>query len=58
MDAGAALGTVYDPTTYEVYQKATADRDGVLYALNQGAIVTAGDAVANVAEVDPDGSLA
>lgn len=47
---GTPLGTLFDPTTYEVYQEATADRDGVLYSLNREAIVTAGSTVANVAE--------
>lgn len=49
--AGTHLGTLYDPTTYEVYQEAEADRDGVLYALTKEAIVTAGSSVANVAEL-------
>lgn len=49
--AGTHLGTLYDPTTYEVYQEAEADRDGILYALTQEAIVTAGSSLANVAEV-------
>lgn len=49
--AGTHLGTLYDPTTYEVYQEAEADRDGILYALTKEAIVTAGSSVANVAEL-------
>jgi predicted deacylase len=48
--AGTALGTLYDPTTFEVFQEAVADRDGILYSLNREAIVTAGSTVANVAE--------
>jgi len=48
--AGDPLGTVYDPTTYEVRHAAVADQDGVLYSLNQGAIVTAGSTVGSVAE--------
>ncbi|MFC4541256.1 succinylglutamate desuccinylase/aspartoacylase family protein [Halosolutus amylolyticus] len=49
--AGADLGTVYDPTTYEALQAATADRDGLLYALTREATVTAGDQLASVALV-------
>ncbi|WP_246998106.1 succinylglutamate desuccinylase/aspartoacylase family protein [Halosolutus gelatinilyticus] len=48
---GAKLGTVYDPTTYREVQTATADRDGLLYALTKEATVTAGDQLASVAEV-------
>lgn len=48
---GAALGTVYHPTTYESLQEAQADRDGVLYALTREATVTAGDQLASVALV-------
>jgi predicted deacylase len=49
--SGTHLGTLYDPTTYEIYQEAEADRDGLLYALTKEAIVTAGSSVANVAEL-------
>lgn len=49
--AGEPLGTVYDPTDYTTLQEATADRDGVLYSLHQGAIVTAGATLGSVAEL-------
>ena len=48
---GTPLGTLYDPASYEVLQEAVADRDGVLYALTHEATVTAGQKLANVAEV-------
>ncbi|QLK24814.1 succinylglutamate desuccinylase/aspartoacylase family protein [Natrinema zhouii] len=48
---GAAIGTVYHPTTYEALHEARADRDGVLYALTREATVTAGDQLASVALV-------
>ncbi|MFB6104793.1 MAG: succinylglutamate desuccinylase/aspartoacylase family protein [Halobacteriaceae archaeon] len=48
--AGDPLGTLYDPMTYAVRQEAVADRDGILYSLNRGAIVTAGSTVGSVAE--------
>ena len=48
--AGTHLGTLYDPTTYEMLQEAAADRDGVLYSLRQEATVTAGASLARVAE--------
>ncbi|MFC4436510.1 MULTISPECIES: succinylglutamate desuccinylase/aspartoacylase family protein [Natrialbaceae] len=46
---GAALGTVYDPTTYEVLQEAVADREGLLYTLTREATVTAGGKLGSVA---------
>ncbi|MCU4924469.1 succinylglutamate desuccinylase/aspartoacylase family protein [Halobacteria archaeon AArc-dxtr1] len=49
--AGTSLGTVYDPTSYEPLDEATADRDGVLYALTREATVVAGDQLASVADV-------
>ena len=48
---GTAVGTLYDPASYEVLQRASADRDGVLYALRREATVTAGSRLAGVAEV-------
>ncbi|SDQ24251.1 succinylglutamate desuccinylase/aspartoacylase family protein [Natronobacterium texcoconense] len=48
VEDGQKLGTVYDPATYEPLQEATADRDGILYALTQEATVIAGDKLANV----------
>lgn len=43
------LGTLYDPTGYDVRGAVEADRDGVLYALTREATVVAGDTLANVA---------
>lgn len=51
VSAGDPLGTLYDPTTYEILQEAVADRNGVLYSLNRGAIVTAGSTLGSVAEL-------
>ena len=47
--AGTPLGTLYDPGTYEVLQEATADDDGILYALTREGTVVGGDKLANVA---------
>ena len=47
---GTPLGTLYDPTTYEVLQEATADRDGILYSLTKEATVTSGATLGRVAE--------
>ncbi|NHN46861.1 succinylglutamate desuccinylase [Halostella sp. JP-L12] len=47
--AGTPLGTLYDPGTYAVLQEATADYDGILYALTREATVVGGDKLANVA---------
>ncbi|ELY58666.1 succinylglutamate desuccinylase/aspartoacylase family protein [Natronolimnohabitans innermongolicus] len=49
IEAGKWLGTVYEPTTYEPLQEATADRDGILYALTQESTVVGGDQLASVA---------
>lgn len=51
LQAGDHLGTLYDPTSYEVLQEARADRDGILYALTQEATVVAGSSLGNVALV-------
>ena len=51
---GVDLGTVHDPTTYEILQEARADRDGVLYSLAREATVVAGDSLANVALIRED----
>ncbi|APX97103.1 succinylglutamate desuccinylase/aspartoacylase family protein [Natronorubrum daqingense] len=48
---GTALGTVYDPATYEPIQETSADRDGILYALTQEATVVGGDQLASVADI-------
>ncbi|WP_162224427.1 succinylglutamate desuccinylase/aspartoacylase family protein [Halorussus amylolyticus] len=49
VEEGEHLGTLYDPTTFEVLQEACADRDGILYSLAQEATVTAGGTLLNVA---------
>ncbi|WP_323675429.1 succinylglutamate desuccinylase/aspartoacylase family protein [Halorubellus sp. PRR65] len=49
VDAGEDVGTVYDPSTYEVLHRATFDRDGLLYAITREATVKAGDRLASVA---------
>lgn len=49
IEAGDHLGTLYDPTTYEVLQEAEADRDGILYVIGQEATTTADGGVGSVA---------
>ena len=46
---GKYVGEVYDPTTYEVLQEATADRSGVVYSVAREATVTAGQTLVGVA---------
>ncbi|WP_267640759.1 succinylglutamate desuccinylase/aspartoacylase family protein [Haloarchaeobius amylolyticus] len=46
---GDHLGVVYDPTTYEVLQRAESTRDGILYAITREATVKGGDRLASVA---------
>jgi predicted deacylase len=49
--ADTPVGTLYDPTTYDVLQEVEADRDGILYSIAQEAPVAAGDTLVNVALV-------
>jgi predicted deacylase len=50
---GDRFGAVYDPTTYEEQQVATADRDGVCYSIAREATVRAGETLVGVAEPLP-----
>ena len=52
---GADLGTLYHPATYEPLQRATADREGILYTLTQEATVIAGEKLASVAVLENRG---
>ena len=47
---GETLGELYDPTSYETLQTATADRDGVVYSIAHESTVTAGATLVGVAE--------
>jgi predicted deacylase len=47
--AGEHVGTLYDPTTYEVLQEAETDRAGIIYDLARESTVTAGDSLLRVA---------
>lgn len=49
VSADTHLGTLYDPTTYDVLQEIKTDRDGILYWIAREATVVAGDALVNVA---------
>ena len=46
---GETVGEVFDPTTYERLQTATADRDGLVYSVTREATVTAGQTLVGVA---------
>ncbi|WP_435124441.1 succinylglutamate desuccinylase/aspartoacylase family protein [Halobaculum sp. D14] len=46
---GDVVGEVFDPTTYETLQEATADRAGVVYSVTREATVTAGETLVGVA---------
>lgn len=46
---GEVVGEVFDPTTYETLQTATANRDGVVYSIAREATVTAGQTLVGVA---------
>ncbi|MFC6786355.1 succinylglutamate desuccinylase/aspartoacylase family protein [Halobaculum halobium] len=46
---GRYVGEVYDPTTYEVRQEATADRSGIVYSVAREATVTAGQTLVGIA---------
>ena len=49
--SGTLLGTLYDPTTYDVLQEVKADRDGILYSIAREATVAAGNTLVSVALV-------
>ncbi|NEU56074.1 succinylglutamate desuccinylase/aspartoacylase family protein [Halorussus sp. MSC15.2] len=51
VEAGERVGTLYDPTSYEVLQRVETDRGGILYSLTQEATVTAGEKLLSVALV-------
>ena len=44
------LGTVHDPTTFDMLQVAVADRDGIVYSIARESTVTAGSTLVGVAE--------
>ena len=49
VEEGDEVGEVFDPTTYETLQTATADRSGVVYSVTREATVTAGETLVGVA---------
>ena len=49
VEAGEHVGTLYDPTTYEVLQEVETDRDGLLYSVTRESTVSAGDSLVRVA---------
>lgn len=49
VETGAALGTVYCPTSFEVRERVTATEGGVAYSLTRGGLVMSGERLAGVA---------
>jgi len=49
VEPGDHVGAVYDPTTYDVLQEVSVDREGIVYSLEQEATVTAGSTLVGVA---------
>ena len=49
VEPGDHVGVVYDPTSYEVLQEVTVDREGIVYSLEREATVTAGSTLVGVA---------
>ncbi|QKY20120.1 succinylglutamate desuccinylase/aspartoacylase family protein [Halolamina sp. CBA1230] len=49
VEPGDHVGVVYDPTSYDVLQEVTVDREGIVYSLEQEATVTAGSTLVGVA---------
>lgn len=47
--AGTHIGTLYDPTTYEVLQEVDVDYGGILYSVCRESTVVAGTSLVNVA---------
>ena len=50
VEDGTEFGTVYEPTSYELLQTATADREGVVYSVARESTVTAGQTLVGIAE--------
>lgn len=51
VEVGDHVGHLYDPTSYEVLQEVTVDREGIVYSLQREATVTAGSTLVGVAIV-------
>ncbi|WP_128476219.1 succinylglutamate desuccinylase/aspartoacylase family protein [Halorussus pelagicus] len=49
VEPGERVGTLYDPTTYEVLQEVETDRAGTLYSLTREATVSGGETLLSVA---------
>jgi predicted deacylase len=49
VEAGEHVGTLYDPTSYEVLQEVETDRAGLLYTVTRESTVVAGDSLVRVA---------
>ena len=49
VEAGEHVGTLYDPTSYEVLQRVETDRAGLLYTVTRESTVNAGDSLVRVA---------
>ncbi|MFW5949560.1 MAG: succinylglutamate desuccinylase/aspartoacylase family protein [Halolamina sp.] len=49
VEEGDYVGTLYDPTSYELLQEVTVDREGIVYSLEKEATVTAGSNLVGVA---------
>ncbi len=49
VEPGDHVGAVHDPTSYEVLQEVTVDREGIVYSLEREATVTAGSTLVGVA---------
>ena len=50
VEPGDRVGELFDPTSYETLQTATADRAGIVYSVAREATVAAGDTLVGVAE--------
>jgi len=50
VEPGESFGTVYEPTTYDPLQEATADRSGIVYSIARESTVTAGQTLVGIAE--------
>ncbi|WP_435118572.1 succinylglutamate desuccinylase/aspartoacylase family protein [Halolamina sp. C58] len=49
VEPGDHVGAVHDPTSYEVRQEVSVDREGIVYSLEREATVTAGSTLVGVA---------
>lgn len=52
IEPGTAIGSIFDPTSYETLETIEAEQGGVLLSLNRGSTVVEGESVGSVVQVE------